>query len=59
MTAWSRIYIDMQITNSIAFDRVNVGLYNQIKPPLVGELLFHRWGLFASRLTLHLVAVVG
>ena len=29
--------VDMQITNSKVCDQVNVGLYKQIKPPLVGE----------------------
>ena len=27
----------MQITNSLVCDQVNVGLYKQIRPPLVGE----------------------
>ena len=30
----------MQTTNSKVCDRVNVGLYKQIKPPLVGEHAF-------------------
>ena len=30
----------MQITNSEVCDQVNVGLYKQIKPPLVGEHAF-------------------
>ena len=30
----------MQIKNSVVCDQVNVGLYKQIKPPLVGEHAF-------------------
>ena len=30
----------MQITNSEVYGRVNIGLYKQIKPPLVGEHAF-------------------
>ena len=34
----------MQITNSVVCDRVNVGFYKQIKPPLVGEHAFSLTG---------------
>ena len=40
MSAWSRIYIDMQITNSVVCDTSKGCIYKQIKPPLVGEHAF-------------------
>ena len=38
--AWSRIYIDRQITNSVVCDASKDGIYKQIKPPLVSEHAF-------------------
>ena len=40
MTAWSRIKIDMQITNSVVCNASKGCIYKQIKPPLVGEHAF-------------------
>ena len=49
----------MQITNSVVCDVSRGCLYKQIEPPLVGGVAFPLTGLFASRLTLNLVAAVG
>ena len=38
----------MQITNSVVCDQVNVGLYKQIKPPLVGEHAFPLTGFLCK-----------
>ena len=46
----------MQITNSIVCGASKGSIYNQIKPPLVGEHAFPLKGLFAWQPTLHLVA---
>ena len=40
MTAWIWIKIDMQITNLIVRDASKDCIYNQIKPPLVGQHAF-------------------
>ena len=42
MTVWSNryIYIDVQITNSVACDTSKGCIYKQIKPPLVGDHAF-------------------
>ena len=49
----------MHITNSEVCGVSKGCIYKQIKPSLVDEHAFPLTGLFAGRLTLHLVAAVG
>ena len=49
----------MQITNSEVCDQVNVGLYKQTKPSLVGEHAFPLTEFVCKEAHVTLVAAVG